>query len=274
MQRFREAEVEDLDDAVGREAHVRRLEVPVHDAGLVRGLETLRDLTAHVDGFVDGQRTAREPRGEVLTGDELHREEARVVHLIDAVDARDVRMVQRRERLRLALEATQPLLVLGEALGQDLDRDLTPQARVLGPVDLAHPPGPEGTEDLVVGERLACGEGHAVQSLATTPGALPHQNVRSTGPGLEWTGADRKGGTKVALEPAAWGCSMRQLAIEPCVARPPGLADASGADRAEDLVIRERRARSQRHRTYLTRAAWRRHSRSTIQRFDSTRSAP
>jgi hypothetical protein len=40
--------------------------------------------------------------------------------LLDAVDLRDGRMVQRGERLRLALEAPEAVRVRGKELGQDL----------------------------------------------------------------------------------------------------------------------------------------------------------
>ena len=51
---------------------------------------------------------------QIDAGHELHGEEARIALLIDAEDPPDVRVVQRRERLRLALEPTQALLVARE----------------------------------------------------------------------------------------------------------------------------------------------------------------
>ena len=62
---------------------------------------------------------------------------------------RDVRMIQRRERLRFALEPREPLGIGGERLGQDLDRDVATELRVARAIDLAHAAGPEGGEDLV-----------------------------------------------------------------------------------------------------------------------------
>jgi hypothetical protein len=88
----------------------------VDHPGLVRHLEPLGDLTADLDRLVDGQRAAGQPRRQVLAGHELEREEADVPLLIDAVDAGDVGVVERRERLGLALEAPQPLLVVRELL--------------------------------------------------------------------------------------------------------------------------------------------------------------
>ena len=61
---------------------------------------------------------------------------------------------------RLVLEAPPPLRVVGKLVGQDLDRDLTRQARVAGAVHLAHAPGPEGAEDLVGTQAGSRFEGH------------------------------------------------------------------------------------------------------------------
>ena len=47
-------------------------------------------------------------------------------------------MVQRGERPGLALEARQPLGIVRERLGQDLDRDIAPKFRVTRAIDLAH----------------------------------------------------------------------------------------------------------------------------------------
>ena len=55
---------------------------------------------------------------------------------------RDVRMIQRGERLRLTLEACQPIGIVGNDVGQHLDRDLPPRfvsvARYTSPI----PPTP------------------------------------------------------------------------------------------------------------------------------------
>jgi hypothetical protein len=48
----------------------------------------------------------------------------------------DVGVCQRRQDLRLALESCEPIGVRGEEVGQDLQRDVTLQARVPGAIDL------------------------------------------------------------------------------------------------------------------------------------------
>ncbi len=138
-QRLGQSEVEHLDLAVRGELHVGRLEVAVDHAGLVRRLERGRDLQGEVQRLLAGKRAARQPLLQVLAVDELHRQERRAVRLVDAVDPGDVRVVQRREQLGLALEARQPLGVAGERLGQDLDRDVAVERRVDRLPDDPHP---------------------------------------------------------------------------------------------------------------------------------------
>ena len=53
------------------------------------------------------------------------------------MDSRDVRMVQRGERLRFTLEPSKSFGVLGERLWQYLDRDLATEARIGGTIDFA-----------------------------------------------------------------------------------------------------------------------------------------
>ena len=68
---------------------------------------------------------------EVLALDELHDQRGgRVARVLDAVDLRDVRMIERGERLRFALEAHQAIGVAGERGRQDLERDLAIELRV------------------------------------------------------------------------------------------------------------------------------------------------
>ena len=153
--RLGEAEVEDLYLALGRQLHIRRLEVPVDDALVVGLLERLRDLLGDLEGLVDGDRAPREPLLEVLPLDELEGEEGLPVGLLEPVDRGDVRVVEGGEEVGLALEAPQALFVLRHLGRQHLDRDVPVEVRVGGAVDLAHPPGPESRGDLVVRQGLS-----------------------------------------------------------------------------------------------------------------------
>ncbi len=84
--------------------------------------------------------------------------------LFEAVDVRDVRMIQRGEGLRFALEAREPVGVARERLGQDLDRDVAIELRVARPIDLAHAAFADLRGDFVDAETGAGSEGHRERS--------------------------------------------------------------------------------------------------------------
>ena len=149
-----QAEVQHLHLAVGRDLHVRGLQVAMDDAVLVGLLERLRDLLRDGERFVEWDRAALQPVREVLALDEFHREEvdARGVverGALEAVDVGDVRVIERREQLGLALEARQALGVRRERGRQHLDRHVAVELRVGGAIHLAHPARAERRDDLV-----------------------------------------------------------------------------------------------------------------------------
>ena len=78
---------------------------------------------------------------------------------LDAVDVGDIRMIQRRQRLRFTLESREPLGVVGEGVGQDLERDVALQPGVGRAIDLAHAPGTERGDDLIKADAGAGCEG-------------------------------------------------------------------------------------------------------------------
>ena len=68
----------------------------------------------------------------------LHRDVVGAVPLAAVEDADDVRVLQAGGAGRLAPEALDELVVLGEAAVQELQRDLAAELRVLGAVDVGH----------------------------------------------------------------------------------------------------------------------------------------
>ena len=76
------------------------------------------------------------------------------LRLADAEDGDDVRVVQPRGGLRLAMEAGHALGVEERRRGQDLERDATAERFLLGLVDDAHPAASDLADDPVVGEPL------------------------------------------------------------------------------------------------------------------------
>ena len=83
----------------------------------------------------------------------------------------DVRMIQRGQRLRFALEAREPLGIGDEQLGQDLDRDVAIELRVARAIHLAHAAGAERGEDLVGAEARAEGKGQPLAGIIRAGGS-------------------------------------------------------------------------------------------------------
>ena len=141
---LREAEVRQVDvvGAVGAgarvEQHVRRLHVAMHEAARVGRIEGARDLREDADRVRRVETAAPEALFQVTPLDVAHGDEEEVLGRPGLVDRDDVRMVDRRGQLRLAQEAVAERLVLGEAGGEQLERDPPLQPQILGQVDDAH----------------------------------------------------------------------------------------------------------------------------------------
>src|SRR5215471_256628 len=90
----------------------------------------------------------------------LHHEILDAVLTADVVQRADVRMIEARDRFRLALEPLLEIEVARDVIGQDFDRDGALEARVACTVDLAHAAGADQRENLVGAETLTCCERH------------------------------------------------------------------------------------------------------------------
>ena len=88
----------------GAHLDVRGLEIAMDDPLLVRRFERLGDLLRDGQRFVERDRAARDALRQILALDELHHERLDAAAFFEAVDVRDVRMIQRREHLRFARE--------------------------------------------------------------------------------------------------------------------------------------------------------------------------
>ena len=120
--------------------------------GVVRRLDTGGDLGRKIERLVHADRAAVDPVGERLALDVIEDEVLGAVLLLDAVDARDVGMVQTGERLRLTLEALQTDRVRRQLSGQRLDRHVAVKTGVAPKIDHAHAPAPDLARDLVVAD--------------------------------------------------------------------------------------------------------------------------
>ena len=100
----------------------------MNDAAFVGHGEGVGNLFRDADRFVDSERSLLEFLLERLALNQLHHDAGRPVHLLEAVDLRDVRMVQRGEDLCFPLESRKAVGVVGEVLGEQLQRDVALQA--------------------------------------------------------------------------------------------------------------------------------------------------
>ena len=138
LRRLGEPEVEYLHRAVGPHLDVGGLQIAVNDALLVRRFERLGNLLRDRERLIERDRTSSNALREIVSLDQFHHEGGHAPALFEAVDGGDVWVVQRGERLGFTLEAREPISVVRERLGQDLDRDVAIQLRVAGPEDLPH----------------------------------------------------------------------------------------------------------------------------------------
>ena len=138
VERLRKAEVEHLDGAIRPQLDVRRLQVAVDDAVLVGGFDRFDDLSRDWQGIVERKRTLCDTVGEGRALDQLEHQRVNVPTFFESVDRSDVRMVERRENLRFALESRETVGIGREGIREDLERDVAIEPRIARAIHLAH----------------------------------------------------------------------------------------------------------------------------------------
>jgi len=126
----------------------------------VGGFERAGDLQRQAQGLFQRQMPAVQPLGERVALHQLQHQETRPAGLFEAVDAGDVRMVERRQRAGLALESGEPVGIRCELGRQRLDGHVASQPGVAGAVDFAHSALAEQVLHFVWAERVPGGESH------------------------------------------------------------------------------------------------------------------
>jgi hypothetical protein len=91
---------------------------------------------------------------------EFHDERVRAAGVLEAVDRRDVGMVEGGEHLRFSAEPCDAITIKREGLRQDLQRDIAIELGVARAIDLAHAPFAEQGHDFVRADASAWGERH------------------------------------------------------------------------------------------------------------------
>src|SRR5207247_306041 len=111
---------------------------------------------------------------ERFSVDELENQELGAVGLFETVDAGDMRMIQRRQQLRLALEPRDAFGILSEQRGETLDGDTATEAGVACPIDFAHAACADSGLNFVGTDPRAGFDGHVrwtgiIGPIASTP---------------------------------------------------------------------------------------------------------
>ena len=130
------------------------------DPLLVRRLERLGDLLCDRQRFINRNRAPSDPIRQRRAVHQFKHQGMNPSSVFQAVDAADVRMIQRGECLRFALEARDALGIRDEHIRQHLDRDVAFQLRVPRAIHLAHPTRADGAEDFIRAEAGSDGQGH------------------------------------------------------------------------------------------------------------------
>ncbi|MCX6545199.1 MAG: hypothetical protein NTV05_12425 [Acidobacteria bacterium] len=121
---------------------------------------TSRPRACHLAGVVESGGHVERPAKRIPLHQFQH-EVVEAVRLLEAVDRGDVRVVERRQRPRLAVDACQAAGVARELGRQRLDRDVAAELAVVGAVHLAHSAGADEGEE-VVGPELAADQRTAI----------------------------------------------------------------------------------------------------------------
>jgi len=121
----------------------------------VRGREPLGDGGPDLEGSPGGERAAIEGGTQRLAFEKLRDRVGNATLTAKVMDGEDVRMRQRGDGPRFALEAGEGIVISMESIRQHLDRDFPQKARILCPIDLPHPACTQRRDDLVGPEARA-----------------------------------------------------------------------------------------------------------------------
>src|SRR5262245_32264916 len=116
----------------------------------VGGFQRLRNLSGDFQRIVKGQPSSFQAVLQRFTFNELHHDAAHVTGFADAVNVRDVRVIQSRENLSFALKSGKPVSVGGEDFRQNFERYVPAELRVARTIHFTHTARADGRDDLVM----------------------------------------------------------------------------------------------------------------------------
>ncbi len=169
------AEIGDARTAAAVDHHVVRLQIAMQHARVVRGGHARAQLPRDLERLVRRQPPdATQQRRQILSIDELHREELESVDVADVMDAADVRMRDLPRDARFGMKPRQRARRHGKRLRQELQRHRLIELQVVGLVDFAHPADAEQADDAVAVRENSAGDetsaGPAVRNVRRAEG--------------------------------------------------------------------------------------------------------
>ena len=130
----RETEVGDARATATIDHHVRRFEIAMNDAFLMRGRNTCADVATNSQRFFRREPAdAAKQRREIFAIDEFHRDEEIAVRFADVVQAADVRMRDLSSDAHLFVQKRGVF-----AMRDKLQRDDLSELQIIRAINLAH----------------------------------------------------------------------------------------------------------------------------------------
>ncbi len=131
------------------------------DAALMSRFEGVGDLPRDPQRFVDRHGALPNPVGKRLAFDQLHDERADSRGVGNAIEVRDVGVIERAEYFGFPLKALEPFRIGGDVRRKQFQRNLSLQLRIAGAVNLAHATHAKRGDDVIGAETSPQREWHA-----------------------------------------------------------------------------------------------------------------
>jgi len=127
---LRQPEVEDFNFPFRRHKNIRRLDVAMDDALMVRGVECVGDLNADVEQTVERQGSADDQAIECRAVELLHADmKPLAIGFVDLEDGADVGVIQRRGGARLTWKRSSAAESRASSGGRNLSATRRPSLR-------------------------------------------------------------------------------------------------------------------------------------------------
>ena len=124
----------------------------MNHAATMCAIKSVCDFCSDTKQMLQRKRAFAQARTQRLAFQIFHDQEADSVLLADIIELADVGVIERRNSAGFALEPLFGVVLVGEMLRKNLDRDRSFKPGVAGAVDFAHAAGTDRRADLVGAE--------------------------------------------------------------------------------------------------------------------------